>query len=472
MEEKILIIEDNEEIIQLIKDILKKRELKIDYSFKGKDGIKRIEENEYNLVILDLELPDIDGFKVLEEIKKINYSLPVIVLTAFGSTENIVKAIKMGAEDFIEKPFGIERLTEAIEKATRVYYLEREISRLKVLEKILELNRNIISLTDITMLFEKIYSILTELYSPERIGIYLADEEGKKFILKTHKIKKIDRRFRIIYEMKEISELFRERNLIFDDKPFFHNELKILLKGKERDIGVLEIDFPKNRRIGEIDLSFLELFSLQIGIGIENALLFEMVQKSYINAISSLIKSLEAKDRYTKGHSEEVAYYSFMIGKQLGLKDEEVERLKISAFLHDLGKLGIKDEILTKPGKLDENEFEIIKKHPLITVEILEPLNLKREEKEACLYHHERIDGSGYPFGISGESIPTYAKIIAVADAYSAMTSERPYRRKMSKEEAIEELRRCAGKQFDRDIVELFIEIINKIGEVRKDEGN
>ncbi|MGB9677699.1 MAG: HD-GYP domain-containing protein, partial [Candidatus Ratteibacteria bacterium] len=146
--------------------------------------------------------------------------------------------------------------------------------------------------------------------------------------------------------------------------------------------------------------------------------------------------------------------------------------LKNSSYLHDLGKLGIKDDILLKAGKLNKEEFEIIKQHPLITLKILEPLSLRKEEKEACLYHHERVNGRGYPFGLKDEKIPIYAKIIAVADAYSAMTSERPYRKKMSKKEALEELKRCAGVYFDKNIVELFIDIINQKEEVIENEGN
>jgi len=470
MEEKILIVEDSKEIIELLVDILISNKFIVNYISSGREAIEKVKKEDYQLVILDLQLPDKDGFEVLGEIKKINENLPVIILTGFGTTENIVKAIKIGAVDFIEKPFDIQNLIEKVRKYIKISSLEKELTKFKLIESILQLNRTIISLSDLETLLNTIIQILNNLFSPERIGIYLFNSDDKNYTLKKYKFKNFEQKIKLVYTDYEIKELFENKNILI--QKFKNNvDLMILIKGKEKDIGFLEINF-KDREIKEEEIKFFESFSIQVGIGIENALLLEMLQNSYINAITSLVMSLEAKDKYTKGHSEEVVYYSLLIGEKLGLKDEELEILKNASYLHDLGKLGIKDNILLKPGKLNREEFEIIKQHPLITLKILEPLNLRLEEKEACLYHHERIDGSGYPFGLKDEKIPVYAKIIAVADAYSAMTSERPYRKKMSKEEAIEELKKYAGIHYDKEIVELFIDIINQKEEVKKNEGN
>lgn len=462
MEEKAIIIEDNQEIINFIEVLLKAKNFTIDYAQSGRDGLKKIKEKEYSFVLLDLKLPDMDGFEVLEEIKKIDEKIPIVVITGFGTIENAVKAIKIGADDFIDKPFQIERFYEVIEKITKVRKLEREISKLKLIESILELNRTLVSLTEFDTLLEKILEIINNLFSPEMIGLYIFERESNNFVLKKVKINNLKCKFKKLYNVEELNWL-KEKSIFLNSFANF-SELNILIKGKDENTGILNLIFDKKRKIKEEEIKFLDAFSIQIGIGIENSLLFEKIKKSYINAIKSLVISLEAKDKYTKGHSEEVVYYSTMIGQKLGFRDNEIEILRNSAYLHDIGKLGIRDEILLKKDKLNEKEFEIIKQHPLITLKIIEPLNLKKEEIEACLYHHERINGSGYPYGLTGESIPFYVKIIAVADAYSAMTSERPYRKKMSKDQAIEELKRWAGVQFDRDIVDLFIEIINQIG--------
>ncbi len=468
--EKILIIDDEIEIVNLVKDILYSFGYEIDYSPTGKEGLEKIKKSEFSIVLLDLFLSDIDGFEVLKKIKEVKENLPVIIFTGFGTTENIVKAIKLGADDFIEKPFNIERFVDIIQKVIKIRKLEKEISKLKLVESLLELNRTIVSLSSLDIMLEKIIQISENLFTPKRIGIYLIDEYGRNFVLRKQRIEDIKFKVRTVYDNSEFLDFFKESNINFlDEKTFF--EVLLAIKGKERNIGILSLFFEKNRILKEEELKFLESFSIQIGIGIENAMLFEEVQNSYVNAIKSLINTLEARDKYTKGHSEEVVYYSILIGKRLGFNDEQIKILENAAYLHDLGKVGIKDQILLKPGRLKEDEFEIIKKHPLITFKIIEPLKLKREEIEACLFHHEKIDGSGYPYGLNGEKIPIYAKIIAVADAYSAMTSERPYREKMSKEEAIQELMRYSGIHFDPDIVNIFIEILNS-EEVKNDKGN
>jgi len=467
---KILIIDDEIEIINLIENILCSLGYEIDYSTTGKEGLEKIEKNDFSIVLLDIFLPDFDGFELLRKIKEMKENLPVIILTGFGTTENIVKAIKLGADDFIEKPFNIERFVDVIQKVIKIKKLEKEISKLKFIESLLELNRTIVSLSSLDIMLEKIVHISENLFSPKRIGIYLIDEYGRNFVLKKQKMDDIKFKIRTVYDYSELTDFFKESNVYFSKENTFF-EVMLAIKGKEKNIGILSLFFGKDRILKEEELKFLELFSIQIGIGIENAMLFEKIQNSYVNAIKSLINTLEARDRYTKGHSEEVVYYSILIGRKLGFNEEQIKILKNAAYLHDLGKVGIKDHILLKPSRLREDEFELIKQHPLITFKIIEPLNLREEEIEACLYHHERIDGSGYPYGLIGEKIPIYAKIIAVADAYSAMTSERPYRKKMSKEEAIEELKRYAGKHFDSDIVDLFIEIINS-EEVKNNERN
>ncbi|MCM8767403.1 MAG: response regulator [Candidatus Omnitrophica bacterium] len=465
MEEKILIVEDNKEMIKLLTEILTSEKFSVEHVSSGLLAVDKIKNENYNLIILDLQLPDITGFKVLEDIKKINENIPIIILTGFGTTDNIVKAIKMGADDFVEKPFDIEDFLNKIHKYIKLKNLEKELTKLKMIESILQLNRTIITLSDSETILTTILNIIDDMFAPERIGIYIFDSKNNNYVLKKCKFKNASQKIKVNYKDYEIEGFFKDKNVYVGK---FNNGtyLKIMIKGKEKNIGFIDIEFKKEKGINEEIIKFFESFSLQIGIGIENALLFEMVQNSYINTISSLVKSLEAKDKYTKGHSEEVAYYALLIGEKLKLRDEEIEILKNSSYLHDLGKLGIRDNILLKPGKLTKEEFEIIKQHPLITLKILEPLNLRKEEKEACLYHHERVNGSGYPYGLKDEKIPLYAKIISIADAYSAMTSERPYRKKMNKKEAIEELKKYAGIWFDKDLVEFFINIIEQQKEV------
>ena len=175
----------------------------------------------------------------------------------------------------------------------------------------------------------------------------------------------------------------------------------------------------------------------------------------YHDIIECLVGALEAKDLYTKGHSIRVADISYQLAKKMGIKGKELEIIHMSAHLHDIGKIGIPDEILHKEGKLTDKEFQSIKKHPEIGSNILKCSEKLKVLSELVLYHHERWDGKGYPNGLKGEEIPLGSRIIAVADSIDAMTSERPYRKAMSWEICKVEIENNKGKQFDPSIVEV-----------------
>ena len=181
--------------------------------------------------------------------------------------------------------------------------------------------------------------------------------------------------------------------------------------------------------------------------------------------ILALARAIDAKDKYTNGHSFRVSDYSVALAKKLGWDDEATAELKREALLHDVGKIGVPDAILNKPGRLTEEEYEKIKAHTTIGGEILQGLEDMEDIAEVILYHHERFDGKGYPKGIAGKSIPERARIVAIADAYDAMNSDRIYRPALSKDKIIEEFQKGSGKQFDPDLVPFFLELI-KNGEI------
>lgn len=190
--------------------------------------------------------------------------------------------------------------------------------------------------------------------------------------------------------------------------------------------------------------------------------LYMDMREDYLSTISALIQAVEAKDPYTHGHSEAVRRYTLNIAQELGLPGDVTERLEYASLLHDIGKIGIAETILRKPGRLTDEEYLEIKAHPVIGANIVQKLRLLGQEAGNVRSHHEWFNGQGYPDGLKGEAIPLGARIISVADAYDAMTSNRPYRRTMTQQEAIEELRRCAGDQFDPKIVEAFASALAK----------
>jgi putative nucleotidyltransferase with HDIG domain len=180
-------------------------------------------------------------------------------------------------------------------------------------------------------------------------------------------------------------------------------------------------------------------------------------KQMFVGTIRSLAAAIDAKDPYTRGHSERVAHYSEMIAKSMGLSEQEVEVVRIGALMHDVGKIGIEDKILGKAGPLTEEEFEIMKLHPSKGAVILEPVRQLKQMIPAMKYHHENIDGSGYPQGLTSEDIPMYAKIVSVADTFDAMTTNRPYQKAMEITYVFERMRSFIGKKFDEEIVEALI---------------
>ena len=184
------------------------------------------------------------------------------------------------------------------------------------------------------------------------------------------------------------------------------------------------------------------------------------VEMVTLNAVMAIANTIEAKDLYTSGHSNRVAKCSVEIAKRMGLSEEEVKALNFKALLHDIGKIGVPDAILNKPMALADDEFAIIKKHPVIGGDILKNIAIVSNLHYGALYHHERYDGKGYPKGLMGDEIPYEARIIAIADTYDAMTSDRAYRKALSRDLVIAELERCKGKQFDPKITDTFIEML------------
>ncbi|PIV21168.1 MAG: phosphohydrolase [Deltaproteobacteria bacterium CG03_land_8_20_14_0_80_45_14] len=244
------------------------------------------------------------------------------------------------------------------------------------------------------------------------------------------------------------------------------NIICVPVRVKEKIIGVLEaINKQGKGKFDKEDLSLLNSLADQVAIALDNSRLYQELEEMFFQTAESLADAIEKRDPYTGGHTQRVTLYSQAIAKRLQLKPLEKKWLKIASVLHDIGKIGIEDHILRKPEPLSPEEFDIIKRHSDMGAEIIEHIRQLRESIPGVKYHHEQLDGKGYPDGLKGEEIPILAKIVAVADTYDAMTTDRPYRKAMEKEAAIEELKRCSGTKFDKGVVEAFIQAYRR-GEI------
>ena len=229
------------------------------------------------------------------------------------------------------------------------------------------------------------------------------------------------------------------------------NLICVPVKVKKKVIGVLEAINKKNGvDFDQEDLALFVSLADQVAIALDNARLYQEQEEMFFQTAESLADAIEKRDPYTGGHTQRVTLYSLATAQYLPLTPVERKWLKIAAVLHDIGKIGIEDQILKKPAQLSPEEYDVIKHHSDLGAEIIEHIRQLKEIVPGVKYHHEQVNGRGYPNGLKGEDIPMIAKIVSVSDTYDAMTTDRPYRSALTKEAAVRELKRCSGTQFDR----------------------
>ncbi|MEA2085018.1 MAG: response regulator [Thermodesulfobacteriota bacterium] len=342
---KILIADDDDLVRDAVIKILEMFGYEVTDVDNGQGALDILSE-KFDVIVLDINMPGMDGFETIRAINERDLGIPVLFLTGAGSMEYAVKAINLGAYDFITKPiedldlFDV-KIKRAIEK--RMYVLH-----------------------------EKAYKTNLE----------------KEIQAKT----------------KELAE----KNIL------------------------------------------LRQYSVQLEI-------------ATVNAIHTLQNALEQKDQYTSGHTNRVTRYSLMIGKAMHLPQEDLIVLERACQLHDIGKLIIDVSCIQKPGPLNYEEWQLVKKHPEVGQSIIKPLTFLAREGLVIRHHHERVDGGGYPDGLKGDEIDILSKIVTVADSFDAMTSMRSYRVNFGKQEALDELTRCTNTQFDEKIVTVFNKIVKEI---------
>jgi len=253
----------------------------------------------------------------------------------------------------------------------------------------------------------------------------------------------------------------------FDKKSKFQtrNMVCVPVCSHDKVIGVLQAINKISKSFDEQDLDLLEALSHPVAIALDNAMLYEEQREMFFETAEALAEAIEKRDLYTGGHTKRVSEYSITIGKYLPLSEEDRNWLHLAAILHDVGKIGVPEDILNKPGRLEKHEYLEMTRHPQYGYEILHHIRKMDKAVPGMRSHHERYDGKGYPDKIKGETIPLIARIISVADTFDAMTTDRPYRKALSDKEALRELRKYRGEQFDSQVVKAFLKAYKK-GEI------
>ena len=228
-------------------------------------------------------------------------------------------------------------------------------------------------------------------------------------------------------------------------------------------LGLVYVDSHKANSFARRDLALFSALALKVAIAVDNARLYDDLRSLFYNTVETLVRTIQAKDQYTAGHSTRVSRYALMIADKLGLSTKEKHQLYLAAMLHDIGKIGVPDDLLNRPGKLSEAEMERVRSHVQVGASMIEMLGEMHAIVPLIRHHHECYDGSGYPDGLKGEQIPLVSRIIAVADMYDAMTSDRPYRKRRSHQFAVDEILAASGVKIDPKVAEAILDVLKEI---------
>ena len=364
------------------------------------------------------------------------------------------------------------RISTTFEKAMLFIELDRSLRQVTTLA---EVGTLLNSTMDQAIIKRRAMEAITRLMNAEVGSLLLVDNESKELYFEVALGEKGDKVKEIRLKMGEgiagwVAEngeplLIQDvrKDLRFyksaDEKTDFitRDMICVPVRVKEKIIGVLQAINRKEGVFGNEDIRLFQLFSDQVAIALDNARLYEEIREAFFATAQALAEAIEKRDPYTGGHTKRVVNYSLAAGKYLNLSARELEILKLSAILHDIGKIGVEDSVLRKPGKLDDEEAKLMKMHPLMGADIMRHIKQLKDLIPGMMYHHERPDGRGYPKGLKDGDIPIIARIISVADTFDAMTTDRPYRKGLSHQTAIDEIKKETGAQFDRDVALAFV---------------
>jgi putative nucleotidyltransferase with HDIG domain len=347
---------------------------------------------------------------------------------------------------------------------------------LNLLKSIQDIDRVMLSSLSCNGVINAIIDKLDQTIRPDAVGIYTYDKQGHKLnVVKAHNLSEEFQK-KVTGDGNEFIKAVIEnrRTLVInrfedDENSGFLPLLKregftgyvgtpIVSKGGA-PIGALAIYLRQPRKYTKPDLDFIRTISSQVGIALDREQFIDRIHEMNFESVYSLVQAIEMRDPYTRGHSLQVAKLASAIAEAIGITGKDLELVKFAGLLHDVGKIAVPECILRKPSFLTNDEWKVIQLHPKQSVAIIEPIKGLRQIRDWVLYHHERWDGRGYPKNIKGDRIPIQSRILSVCDTYSAMTEDRPYRKRLSDQEARNEIRKVAGSQLDPTVSSIFLDL-------------
>lgn len=482
---RILVAEDDDVSRKVLSSMLRKQGHEVVETSDGVQAWEKVQEGQApELLILDIMMPGKDGLQLCRQIREQESwaASYIILLTAKTDTKDVVQGLEAGANDYVTKPYDFSELQARINVGQRMLEMQTalldEIAKRKQMEESLRQIGFYDSLTQLyaRSFFEEEMRRLGKLRHVP-VGVIVCDIDGLKLINDTLGHHKGDELLKIAADI--LRRCFRSSDII---ARIGGDEFAVLLP----DSGQSIVSECAQRVRTEVDLYNAQKlgFGLSISVGYavsestnnmqelfkkaDDAMYRQKLQQSYSSrseTVQALIKTMEVRDHITEGHAGRMNKHAQEMGRTLGLSEERINDLGLLAKFHDLGKVGVSDSILFKPGRLTEDEFQEMKRHCEIGHRIALSLSDLAPIADYILKHHEWWNGNGYPLGLQGTDIPLECRILSVVDAYDAMSSQRPYKQPMPHEQVVQELRRCAGTQFDPDLVDVFIKLIENKGD-------
>jgi putative nucleotidyltransferase with HDIG domain len=461
---KVMVLDEKIGYYEKLTGSLSERDFSCSYIKNSMDALKKLRLYDVDILLVDLAVPNLNS--IIEEIRKINQDIYIILLIEFDKTIFPMKLIReLDVQGFCKKSVKMDEILANIELANK--YIEKNHKK----DKLLNLVPIMFQVKPIDKVLD---SVMTNLryFTNVKNAFILLDIHNKnnneyKVIFKGSGIyNKFVKDYKRKLNPKVLEEIKLTKN--YKDISYLKNAIIFPLVEKQKSIGVL---YMENVSLNKDEINIIKNFTHFITTAISNSFLnFEIsshnkklskrnseLKGRYLDTIQALRMAVDAKDIFTRGHSDRVGFYAKRIGKEFGLSKKELEWLRIGGIFHDIGKIGTSDDILLKNGKLTYHEYEEVKKHPEKGANILSAVSMFKEIVPLVFYHHERVDGKGYPIGLKGDEIPFLARIISVADAFDAMMSNRKYRTKLDIQDTIEQLLEGSGTQFDPVVINKFL---------------
>ena len=482
--ETLLFVDDEENILDIAREYFEFKGFEVLTARNGREAVRVLEGERVDCCFTDINMPEMDGLALAEHIHRTDNTIPVIVMTGFPSLDNTIATLKNGVVDFLIKPVNLEQMELAVRRVLRQrrlfvenILLHKEVEQKERLEK---LNRELVQKVEELNLMNRIMSDFAAVGSTTDIfkrvvdmTLEVAHADWAQFLVMNEHV---EEPFQVVSAVNHRGEAAAavglpatlvtgvagdELPLLVNDAsnpevlpPEIHSALLVPMTIRAKVFGVLAAaNCNGSGRFSEKDLYYLSYIARNAAHAIENLALYENIYQNLFATLYAFVNALEARDPYTQQHSERVARLAILLGQEMQCTAEELDILHFSGHLHDIGKIGIRDDILLKSGGLTDQEYEKIKEHPQIGANIVGQLGLWDREKDIIRYHHEHYDGTGYPEGIKGEAIPFLSRLLAVADVYDAMASGRAYRKKIEESVVLETINERAGTHFDPSVV-------------------